>query len=646
MKIALTVNGAPVTRDVEGRQNLVDFLRYDLGLTGSHVGCEHGVCGACTVRVDGTPVRGCLMLAAQADGCRVETIEGPRRERRDRRPAARLPRGERAPVRVLHAGHAADGARAARARVPSRSGGHPRGPRRQLLPLHGLSRHRPGRPSCGPAPSRCPDRTGQANLCEGHARASRCRVAVVCARAGRCRGRQLHRPLGRAAPDGAARRRPRHLHRRRGDPAPSARGLRPIAPCPRAHRCHRHRGGVVAAGRGRRGHRPRAGGALRAVGGRAEELPRDEVRAPVSPGPGQGGVAGRAGGRGGGGVSRPRGGRLRARARDVGAAAPRRGRRGGAGARSDAHPSGARRQPRARDAREIGRRGRGVSIGRRGLPGHLRHRAPHRREPRGAGRAGRLRPGRRDADRLSLRPGAVHAARHPVAPSRDPRAPRARDQQGRRGLVRAQDPHVSRRDRDLRAGGDARPAREVPRRSHRVVPDGHPLARPSRHRGGGGQARRDDPRDAPRRPGPRRPLLDVSALERRRVRPDLADHARPLPLARLRGARPRGAPEQDADVPVPRRRPPRRRARDGGHGRSRRARAVARSRRRAAPEPPDRRHVPVHRAHRALLREALARGVARRGAGAVGLSRDSAPSATGSARAASTAGSVSASSST
>jgi carbon-monoxide dehydrogenase small subunit len=76
VKIALTVNSAPVTREVEARQNLVDFLRYELGLTGSHVGCEHGVCGACTVRVDGTPVRGCLMLAAQADGCRVETIEG------------------------------------------------------------------------------------------------------------------------------------------------------------------------------------------------------------------------------------------------------------------------------------------------------------------------------------------------------------------------------------------------------------------------------------------------------------------------------------------------------------------------------------------------------------------------------------------
>ena len=76
MKLSLTVNGAAVTRDVEPRQNLVDFLREALQLTGSHVGCEHGVCGACTLRVDGMLVRGCLMLAAQADGCRVETIEG------------------------------------------------------------------------------------------------------------------------------------------------------------------------------------------------------------------------------------------------------------------------------------------------------------------------------------------------------------------------------------------------------------------------------------------------------------------------------------------------------------------------------------------------------------------------------------------
>jgi len=76
LDISLTVNGESVTRRISARRNLVDFLREDLGLTGTHVGCEHGVCGACTVRVDGKIVRGCLMLAVQADGRSVETIEG------------------------------------------------------------------------------------------------------------------------------------------------------------------------------------------------------------------------------------------------------------------------------------------------------------------------------------------------------------------------------------------------------------------------------------------------------------------------------------------------------------------------------------------------------------------------------------------
>jgi aerobic-type carbon monoxide dehydrogenase small subunit (CoxS/CutS family) len=76
LDITLRVNGVEVTRRVPARQHLIDFLREDLGLTGSHVGCEHGVCGACTVRVDGRIVRGCLTLAVQADGRRVDTIEG------------------------------------------------------------------------------------------------------------------------------------------------------------------------------------------------------------------------------------------------------------------------------------------------------------------------------------------------------------------------------------------------------------------------------------------------------------------------------------------------------------------------------------------------------------------------------------------
>jgi carbon-monoxide dehydrogenase small subunit len=74
--IHLTVNGQARQCEVAPRQHLVDFLREDLGLTGSHLGCEHGVCGACTVRLDGQVVRGCLVLAVQADGRSVETVEG------------------------------------------------------------------------------------------------------------------------------------------------------------------------------------------------------------------------------------------------------------------------------------------------------------------------------------------------------------------------------------------------------------------------------------------------------------------------------------------------------------------------------------------------------------------------------------------
>jgi len=76
LEINLKVNGEKITRFVPARLNLVDFLREDLKLTGSHVGCEHGACGACTIRVNNDIVRGCLMLAVQADGTDVVTIEG------------------------------------------------------------------------------------------------------------------------------------------------------------------------------------------------------------------------------------------------------------------------------------------------------------------------------------------------------------------------------------------------------------------------------------------------------------------------------------------------------------------------------------------------------------------------------------------
>jgi aerobic-type carbon monoxide dehydrogenase small subunit (CoxS/CutS family) len=74
--VTLTVNGETQTRGTEPRITLADFLRHELKLTGTHVGCEHGVCGACTVLLDGDAVRSCLLLAVQTDGCSITTIEG------------------------------------------------------------------------------------------------------------------------------------------------------------------------------------------------------------------------------------------------------------------------------------------------------------------------------------------------------------------------------------------------------------------------------------------------------------------------------------------------------------------------------------------------------------------------------------------
>lgn len=74
--LTLTVNGRRYERTVESRLLLSDFLRHELGLTGTHVGCEHGVCGACTIHLDGAPARACLLLAVQCDGAEITTVEG------------------------------------------------------------------------------------------------------------------------------------------------------------------------------------------------------------------------------------------------------------------------------------------------------------------------------------------------------------------------------------------------------------------------------------------------------------------------------------------------------------------------------------------------------------------------------------------
>ena len=74
-RVRLTLNGRPVEAEAEPRMLLTDFLRHSLGMTGTHVGCEHGVCGACTIEIDGVPARACLTLAVQADGATIRTVE-------------------------------------------------------------------------------------------------------------------------------------------------------------------------------------------------------------------------------------------------------------------------------------------------------------------------------------------------------------------------------------------------------------------------------------------------------------------------------------------------------------------------------------------------------------------------------------------
>ena len=109
-RISVMVNGQTLVREVECRKHLVDFLREDCGLKGAHLGCEHGVCGACTVRLDGQIVRGCLVLAAQADGHRGRDRGDTDAEPAPDGAAGRLRRAQRAAMRLLHAGHADGGA--------------------------------------------------------------------------------------------------------------------------------------------------------------------------------------------------------------------------------------------------------------------------------------------------------------------------------------------------------------------------------------------------------------------------------------------------------------------------------------------------------------------------------------------------------
>ena len=151
-KIAVTVNGTRYEETVPVRVTLADFLRHQLGLTGTHLGCEHGVCGACTILLDGRSARSCLMLAVQADGHEILTVEGIAPSADDAASAAGgVPRQSRPAVRLLHAGHFDDADRISARQSRSDRRRSPHRHFRQSVPLHRLPEHRHRRAGCGEA---------------------------------------------------------------------------------------------------------------------------------------------------------------------------------------------------------------------------------------------------------------------------------------------------------------------------------------------------------------------------------------------------------------------------------------------------------------------------------------------------------------
>ena len=143
--VSMTVNGKAATGDVEGRTLLVHFLREQLGLTGTHVGCDTSQCGACVVHVDGKSVKCCTMLAVQADGAKVTTIEGLAKQGKLHPMQEAFREHHGLQCGFCTPGHGDERHRPGAAQCRSQRAGRPRVARRQHLPLHRLSQHRQGR---------------------------------------------------------------------------------------------------------------------------------------------------------------------------------------------------------------------------------------------------------------------------------------------------------------------------------------------------------------------------------------------------------------------------------------------------------------------------------------------------------------------
>ena len=432
--ISLTVNGERVARRVEARRHLIDFLRLDLGLMGSHTGCEHGVCGACTVRVDGRIVRGCLVLAASLDGAQRRDHRGRLRLRRDPRPAGGLRRPQRLPVRLLHAGHAAHRRRSAQHQPAADARRDPRAPLRQLLPLHRLSRHR----RCGRDGGEAAQRKGRLMNEIIDPRSVDRPNSYIGKSVPRPNAEKLVEGRGQYVDDMVLPRmvhvafvRSPHAHakilRIDGAEALEVPGvLRVFTGADLAPHCEpwvatlgapqRHEIGAAAAPAARARDLGRRGG--RRGGG------REPRRSPRMPSP------------------RSRSTTSRCRPRST-------WRRRWTPAHAG-DPPRARRQP-VLPARQRERQGRrGVRRRAQGRGGHLPHRPPHGRDAGAALDPGRLQPRRGQAHRLSRHPGAAHdAGRVRQAPAAA-RGRRARDLHRRRRQLRHQGARLPRRDRRRR----------------------------------------------------------------------------------------------------------------------------------------------------------------------------------------------------
>ena len=142
--ITLKLNGEEHTREVEARTLLVHFIREDLNLTGTHIGCDTTSCGACTVLMDGRPVKSCTVFAVQAEGAEITTVEGLGDERRPSSDSRRLHAGARSSVRLLHAGDDVDVLGSVEGQPESERGRNPVGHFRKSLPMYRLYEYREG----------------------------------------------------------------------------------------------------------------------------------------------------------------------------------------------------------------------------------------------------------------------------------------------------------------------------------------------------------------------------------------------------------------------------------------------------------------------------------------------------------------------